>query len=218
MPSRSDFQTLCVIEEAAVLCEAAERDFERLSDEVQKAVRESRRLMESTLLEQDRARRRLLDARVCLAERLHRRDPKAVASCYCKGRLWVCQGHPAVALDECDCGAPAVPCGCNPTRTAPPGYERVVPASPGWSRPRAIRWNHRPSRHENPDWHDVSGPMRPNDGEQVLVRQQYDTEPMLVVFRAMPVARWVSMDGVYVHQFRYFAQWCAPDRRSAASS
>jgi hypothetical protein len=218
MPSPSDFQLLSIIEEAAVLCQAAESDFERLSTEVQKTVRESRRLTEGTLLEQDRARRRLLDARVRLAEHLHRRDPKAVAACYCKGRLWVCQEHPAVALDECGCGAPAVPCGCNPNRTAPPGYEWVAPGSQGWSRPRALRCNSRPTRHEEPHWHDISGPMRPDDGEQVLVRQQYDAEPTLVVYRATPVARWVSIDGVYVYQFRYFAQWCAPDRPSLRSS
>jgi hypothetical protein len=55
MPSRSDCQVLYLIEEAAVLREAAERDFESISEEVQKTVRESRRLSEETLLQQERA-------------------------------------------------------------------------------------------------------------------------------------------------------------------
>jgi hypothetical protein len=222
MPSRSDYQVLSLIEEAAVLCEAAERDFERLSEDVQKTVRESRRLTEETLLGHDRARRRLSDARVRLSDQLQRRDARSVTACYCKGRLWVCQRHPAVAADECRCGTASVPCSCNPQRKAPPGYEKIGPASESWTWPRSIRWNIRLGKDDEAHWHDVSGPIKPNDGEQVLARQQYDTEATLVVFRAKPVARWLSADGVYVYQFQFFAQWCArtdlpPLQRSATS-
>jgi len=222
MPTRSDFEVLSLIEEAAVLCEAAERDFELLSEDVQKTVRESRRLTEETLVAQDRARRQLIGARARLSDQLGRRNPKAVVACYCKGRLWVCQQHPAVALDECLCGAASVPCSCNPNRTAPPGYEKIGTASHEWSSPRSIRWSSRQEKGDEAHWRDISGVLLPKDGEQVLVRQLYDAEPTLVVFRAKPVARWMSMDGVYIYQFHFFAQWCAtsagpPRQRSAAS-
>ena len=198
MPSRSDSAFLWHVEEAAIVCEAAERDFEAISEEVQKTVRESLRLTEETLLERDRARRRLVDARVSLSHELQRRDAKSVTACYCKGRLWVCERHPAVALDECRCAAASVPCSCNPYRSAPPGYDLQ-----SWTRPRSI--HSRPAKHREIHWHDVSGPIRPGDGEQILVRQRYDSELTLVTFRSTPVERWVSLDSVY--QYTFFAQW-----------
>jgi hypothetical protein len=74
MSSRSDCQVVYLIEEAAVLCEAAERDFERLGEDVQKTVRESSRLTEESLLEQDRARRLLSTSVVAAVARCLRRD------------------------------------------------------------------------------------------------------------------------------------------------
>jgi hypothetical protein len=56
-------------------------------------------------------------------------------------------------------------------------------------------------------WRDTSGSSQPNDGETVSARQQYDAEPTLVIFRARPVPRWESPDGVHVYQFRFFMQW-----------
>jgi hypothetical protein len=50
------------------------------------------------------------------------------------------------------------------------------------------------------------------DGEQVWVRERYESEPKLVVFRATPVERWESPGGTYVYQFRFFSEW--RDRRS----
>jgi hypothetical protein len=214
MPSRSDCQVLYLIEEAAVLREAAERDFESISEEVQKTVRESRRLSEETLLQQERARQRLFDTRVRLSDQLQRRDPKSVTACYCKGRLWVCQRHPAVALDECRCGAAAVPCSCNPNRTPPLGYERIGGASQSWSSPRAIRWRSL-GWDDEAHWHSTSDPIWPRDGEQILVRQQYEPGLKRLIFRATPIARWESMDGIYIYSFRFFAQWRVPDARSA---
>lgn len=203
MPSRSDSALLSLIEETAVLCEAAESDFERLSEEVRKTVRESGKLTEQALLEHDRARKRVIDAHVRLSDHLHRRDPKVVTACYCKGRLWVCRRHAAVALDECQCGAPSVPCSCNPNRSAPPGYEQIGPAPQGWSRPRSIR--SRPAKNDDGRWYSVRGAIRPRDGEQVLVRQLLDIEPLRVVYRSALIARWLSPDAIY--QFEYFAEW-----------
>jgi hypothetical protein len=212
MPSRSDFRVLSLIEEAAVMREAAERDFESISEDVQKTVRESRRLTEETLLQQERARQRLFDTRVRLSDQLQRRDPKSVAACYCKGRHWVCQRHPAVALDECRCGAAAVPCSCNPNRVPPSGYERSGGAPQSWSSPRSIRCP--PGKVDEAHWHETSDPIRPTNGEHVVVRHEYERAPKLLIFRATPVARWESPDGVYVYSFRFFAQWRASDARS----
>jgi len=69
-----------------------------------------------------------------------------------------------------------------------------------------------PGKAEAAHWHDTSGPTRPVAGEQVWVRERYESEPKLVVFRATPVERWESPDGTYVYQFRFFSEW--RDRRS----
>ena len=133
MLSRSDFTVLTQIAEAAALSDAAERDFERVS----------RRIVGGTLVEVQRARGRLFNARIQLSDQLRLREAKAVATCYCKGRLWVCKKHPAVALDQCRCGESAVPCACNPNRSPPPGYSRPGRSSQSWNWPRSIRSNSR---------------------------------------------------------------------------
>jgi len=133
MLSRSDFTVLAQIAEAAALSDAAERDFERVS----------RRITGGTLVEVQRARGRLFNARIELSDQLRRRESKSMTACYCKGRLWVCKKHPAVALDDCRCGARAVPCACNPNRSPPPGYARAGRASQNWNWPRSIRWSSR---------------------------------------------------------------------------
>jgi hypothetical protein len=107
-----------------------------------------------------------------------------------------------------------VPCSCNPDRTPPFGYERIGGASQSWSSPRSIRWSSL-SKDDETRWHSTSEPTRPRDGEQVLVRQQYESGLKRLVFRAKPVARWESPDGVYIYSFRFFAQWRVPDARSA---
>lgn len=95
--------------------EAAEANFARLRDEVQKAVQESRRLTAELASETERARV-LTQAAGAWAWDLIKQvyAKQSVNDCHCKGRLWVCQSHPEAALDECHCGAPAVPCSCNP--------------------------------------------------------------------------------------------------------
>ena len=74
-----------------------------------------------------------------------------------------------------------------------------------WNWPRAIRWSWGALRKEEVHWHAVEGATRPTDGEQVLARQLYESEPILVVFRATPVARWLATDAIY--PFKFFAQW-----------
>jgi len=136
MLSRCEFTVLAQIAEAAVLSEAAERDFERVR----------RRITGGTLIEEQRARGQLFNARIRLSDQLRRRDAKSAAACYCKGRLWVCKKHPAMAPDECRCSASAVPCACNPNRSPPPGYARGGRGSQNWNWPRSIRWNSRALR------------------------------------------------------------------------
>jgi hypothetical protein len=213
MPSRADSAVLSLIEETAVRAEAAEAEFVRISEEVRKTVRESCRLTEKTLLQQDRARRQVIEAHARLSNQLRRRDPKSVAACYCKGRLWVCQNHPAIALDECPCGAASVPCCCNPSRSAPPGYHRFG-ATQSWNWPRSIHVRRAKSNEEG--WYDVSDAIRPNDGERALVREHRDGEPTLVLFRATPVERWLSPDSIY--PFKFFAQWRRLSNGPAARS
>jgi hypothetical protein len=137
MPTQADSAVLALIEEAAILAESAEQDFVHLRDEIQKAIKTSRVLTAKAIVEEERARQNLYIARSCLSERIKRRDPRSVSACYCKGRLWVCRKHPAVALEDCRCGAAAVPCSCNPHREPPPGY---LTRSGAWTSPRSIRW------------------------------------------------------------------------------
>jgi len=56
-------------------------------------------------------------------------------------------------------------------------------------------------------WQEVSGDMRPNDGERVLVRQRPDGAQRLVIFRASPAPRWETPDGSHVYEFHHFTQW-----------
>ena len=75
MATRADFEkTNALIAEAVALCEAAQQEFERINEEVQKAIRQSRGLTSSLLLEQERrARQTLFEARNRLTRRLGRR-------------------------------------------------------------------------------------------------------------------------------------------------
>ena len=75
MATRADFEkTNALIAEAVALCEAAQQEFERINEEVQKAIRQSRGLTSSLLLEQERrARQTLFEARKRLTRRLGRR-------------------------------------------------------------------------------------------------------------------------------------------------
>jgi len=50
----------------------------------------------------------------------------------CKDILWVCETHPYKPCDidgeiegRCECGAPGIPCECNPCALLPPGA-RVI--------------------------------------------------------------------------------------------
>jgi len=81
--THDDFEKLnSMIAEAIVLCEVAQHDFARLHDHLQRAIRQSRKPPARAFLEEERARRRLFDARVCLLNRLKalknaRRDSSA---------------------------------------------------------------------------------------------------------------------------------------------
>lgn len=46
----------------------------------------------------------------------------------CNGELWVCEDHPDRACGQGDgcCGAPAMPCVCNPIAQLPPGSTIIV--------------------------------------------------------------------------------------------
>ena len=139
MPSCTDSAALILIEEAAILCEAAERDFAQLREDIQKTLRTSGVLTTQAILDRARARQRFLEARIGLWEQVKRRDPKSVTACYCKGRLWVCKKNPTLALDECHGRDIAVPCSCNPYRKPPPGYRLRAGARQIWESPSSIR-------------------------------------------------------------------------------
>ncbi len=67
-PTRADFEKLSAMIAAAVAqCEAAQEHFVWVDDALQRAIRERRTPTERLLSEQDRARRRLDDARACLS-------------------------------------------------------------------------------------------------------------------------------------------------------
>jgi len=53
-------------------------------------------------------------------------DSRSTPDCRCKGLRWVCEDHPAIALDQCPCGAAALPCDCNPDARPPPRYESML--------------------------------------------------------------------------------------------
>jgi hypothetical protein len=70
-PTHDDFAKLnSLIAEAIVLCEVAQHDFVRIHDHLQRAIQQSRKPPARALLEEERARRRLFDARVRLLNRL----------------------------------------------------------------------------------------------------------------------------------------------------
>ena len=56
-------------------------------------------------------------------------------------------------------------------------------------------------------WHETSDRTEPPDGQSVQVRVSTGAKPRPMIFRAKPMARWESLDGANVYQFRYFAQW-----------
>ncbi|HEX5048375.1 MAG TPA: hypothetical protein VFX89_14760 [Gammaproteobacteria bacterium] len=70
MPSRADFERLnALIAEAVALCEAAQSELERLQEEIQAAIARGHAVTESQRVEEERARARLLVARLSLTRR-----------------------------------------------------------------------------------------------------------------------------------------------------
>ena len=63
-----------MIAEAIALCEAAQENFVRINDELQRTIAEGRSPPVLSLLEEARARRRLFDARVRLSQRISERQ------------------------------------------------------------------------------------------------------------------------------------------------
>jgi len=47
----------------------------------------------------------------------------------------------------------------------------------------------------------------PKDGDKAEVRPNSGRHPLILVFRAKPVARWESLDGRGVYDFEYFEHW-----------
>lgn len=43
----------------------------------------------------------------------------------CKGELWVCEAHELTPWSKCGCGAPGVPCRCNPAERMPPDVTEI---------------------------------------------------------------------------------------------
>lgn len=56
-------------------------------------------------------------------------------------------------------------------------------------------------------WQETSDEVCPRDGELVMVRRGRDRDLVPMIFRASPIMRWESPDGVRVFDFRYFDQW-----------
>ncbi len=75
MPTRADFEKLGLLIAAALaLCQAAQENFVRINDELQRMVAERRRPSVFVLLEEERARRSLFDARIRLSKLLSERQ------------------------------------------------------------------------------------------------------------------------------------------------
>ncbi len=69
MPTRADFEKLSAMAaEAIALCEAAQEEFVRINDDLQRTIQQSRKPPVHTLLGEERARRRLFDARIRLSD------------------------------------------------------------------------------------------------------------------------------------------------------
>jgi hypothetical protein len=74
MASRADFERMnALIAEGITLCEAAQQRFEEINADLQKAIRDGRRLTSKVLADEAQARTRLNQARVQLSERLRKR-------------------------------------------------------------------------------------------------------------------------------------------------
>jgi hypothetical protein len=70
MPTRAELEKInALIADAAALCEACQEQFERINEELQQSLRETRLPPARVLLDEERARRKLFDARVRLSER-----------------------------------------------------------------------------------------------------------------------------------------------------
>jgi len=75
IPTRADVEKLSlVIAAATVLCEIAQQNFVRINDELQRTLTELGRPSVFLLLEEERARRRLFDARIRLSKRVSERE------------------------------------------------------------------------------------------------------------------------------------------------
>ena len=56
-------------------------------------------------------------------------------------------------------------------------------------------------------WEPTSSGERPKDGERAEVRQKGGQQPLIRVFRPHPIARWESLDGSLVCEFKFFEHW-----------
>ena len=75
IPTRADVEKLSlVIAVAIVLCEIVQQNFVRINDELQRTLTELGRPSVFLLLEEERARRRLFDARIRLSKRVSERE------------------------------------------------------------------------------------------------------------------------------------------------
>jgi hypothetical protein len=70
VPTRANFETLnALIAEAAALCEAAQSEFERIHEEIQKTIDQGRTLNDTMISQENRARAQLFLARTRLSRR-----------------------------------------------------------------------------------------------------------------------------------------------------
>jgi hypothetical protein len=58
---------------------------------------------------------------------------------------------------------------------------------------------------EQHSWQRTASGARPKDGQKAEVLD--GRNPKFMIFRAAPIARWESLDGKYVYEFTFFAQW-----------
>jgi hypothetical protein len=75
MPTRADVEKLSLVIAAAIaVCEVAQENFVRINTELQRTIAELGRPSVFLLLEEERARRSLFDARIRLSKRLSERQ------------------------------------------------------------------------------------------------------------------------------------------------
>jgi hypothetical protein len=58
-------------------------------------------------------------------------------------------------------------------------------------------------------WQPTSSARRPKDGDRAEVRQKNGRQALIRVFFAEPIARWESLDGSQVCEFKFFEHWRA---------